>query len=132
MFTNIFCSSDKRDDSTVSDDDDLQEEQIYNNTITCVTNSNTYNNLHAPGAWMSALAREYISNGMGHMLSERFANSMDELVFVRLSQIEINATTEHKLNANQQQEVDIQLNDREKLCYFSKRQRLRYKNKSII
>ena len=39
---------------------------------------------------MSALARKYISYGMGHMLPERFANSMDELVFVKLSQLEAN------------------------------------------
>ena len=31
MFTNIFGSSDKMNDSTVSDDDNLEEERIYNN-----------------------------------------------------------------------------------------------------
>ena len=106
MFTNIFGSSDMMNNSTVSDDDNLEEERIYNNAITCVTISNTYNNLHAPSAWMSALAREYISYGMGHMLPERFANNMAELLFVKLSQLEvINATTEHLENQQHQPNI---------------------------
>ena len=117
MFTNIFGSSDMMNDSTVSDDDNLEEERIYNNAITCLTISNTYNNLHAPGAWMSALAREYISYGMGHMLPERLANNVDELLFVRLSQLEANS--------------NLQVNQTLVSPIFSRSKRKRYNRKNI-
>ena len=89
-YRDVFNSSATMDDSTVcSDDDDLMEGKIYNKTITCITNFNTYNNMNAPGAWMSTLAREYVSNKMGHLLPERFAESIDEVLFIRWSQVEV-------------------------------------------
>ena len=90
MFNNLFGSTEQRDDSARdSVDDDLEEERIYNQTIACITNTNTYINKSGPYSYMYQIARAYVGNGVGHMLPEALASTMGEVLFVRLSQLEL-------------------------------------------
>ena len=90
VLNNVFGSSDQRDDSTViSVDDDLDEERIYNQTIACITNFNTYINESGPYSYMHHVAQAYVGNGVGHMLPEALASTMDEVRFVQFSQMEL-------------------------------------------
>jgi hypothetical protein len=43
--------------------------------------------MYNPNAWMTDLAREYVNNNIGHLIPERLANNMKEILFVRLSQL---------------------------------------------